>query len=199
MNTISGLTPHTARNSWPILEVLRNEFRALRSVLEIGSGSGQHATVVASELRHLVWQTSDRCENHSAIRRWLREASEPRVLDPIALDVLRDAYPAAKYDAVFSANTAHIMSMTAVRKMFDIVASVLQTDGVFCLYGPFRCDGEFNSASNADFHRSLREQDGAMGIRHLEELREIAISVGLRELGLYAMPANNLMVVWCRT
>jgi cyclopropane fatty-acyl-phospholipid synthase-like methyltransferase len=196
--TRAALAPHTARNCQPILEVLRTEFRAHKTVLEIGSGTGQHATTVVNELDDLLWQTSDRQQNHPAIRQWLQEAAVPGVLAPIALDVLSDAYPAQKYDAVFSANTAHIMSLVAVEKMFELVASVLRENGIFCLYGPFRQDGRFSSESNSNFHRSLRAKDKEMGIRHLEELDIFSATGGLRRKGLYAMPANNLMLVWRR-
>jgi len=194
----SALAPHTARNCQPILEALRTELRAYKTVLEIGSGTGQHATTIVRELDDLLWQTSDRQQNHAAIRQWLQEAAVPRVLPPIALDVLSDAYPTAEYDAVFSANTAHIMSLVAVERMFDLVACVLPENGIFCLYGPFRQDGVFSSESNSNFHFSLRAQDAEMGIRHLEDLDAFAASVGLRRRGSYAMPANNLMLVWRR-
>lgn len=196
--TRQALAPHTARNCQPILQVLRTEFSALESVLEIGSGSGQHATAIASELDGLVWQTSDRQQNHATIRQCLRDVAIPRVLHPLALDVLEDACPMDKYDAVFSANTAHIMSLLAVEEMFVVASSVLRAGGVFCLYGPFRQDGKFSSESNANFHKSLRAKKGEMGIRHLEALEKFAATGGLRRHGLYAMPANNLMVVWRR-
>ena len=192
-------SPYAARNSQPILEVLRTEFCALESVLEIGSGTGQHATTMTSELENLVWQTSDRQQNHPAIRQWLQEAAVARVLSPLALDVLSDAHAEKKYDAVFSANTAHIMSVVAVERMFDIAASVLRRGGIFCLYGPFRQGGEFSSESNLGFHCSLRAENSEMGIRHLEALDDFAAVGGLHRDGLYAMPANNLMAVWRRT
>ena len=197
--TRCALAPHTARNCQPILEVLRTEFSALESVLEIGSGYGQHATTIANELDGLLWQTSDRQQNHAAIRQWLQDAAMPRVLDPIALDVLKDAHPVEKYDAVFSANTAHIMSLVAVEKMFVVAATVLRAGGKFCLYGPFRQDGKFSSESNSNFHKSLRAQENEMGIRHLEEVDKFAAASALRRHGLYAMPANNLMLVWRQT
>jgi hypothetical protein len=153
---------------------------------------------VVNELDDLLWQTSDRQQNHPAIRQWLQEAAVPGVLDPIALDVLSDVHPAEKYDAVFSANTAHIMSLLAVEKMFDLVASVLRENGIFCLYGPFRQDGRFSSESNSNFHRSLRAKDKEMGIRHLEDLDAFSARRGLRREASYAMPANNLVVVWRR-
>ncbi len=193
-----ALAPHTARNCQPILEVLCTEFSALESVLEIGSGNGQHATAITNALDGLLWQTSDRQQNHAAIRQWLQDAETPRVLDPIALDVLKDTNPVDKYDAVFSANTAHIMSLVAVEKMFVIAATVLRAGGKFCLYGPFRQGGMFSSDSNSNFHNSLRAQEHEMGIRHLEDLDKFASASGLRRQGLYAMPANNLMVVWRR-
>jgi cyclopropane fatty-acyl-phospholipid synthase-like methyltransferase len=192
----SALAPHTARNCQPILEALRTELRAHKRVLEIGSGTGQHATTVVNELDDLLWQTSDRQQNHAAIRQWLQDAAMPRVLDPIALDVLKDAHPVEKYDAVFSANTAHIMSLVAVEKMFVVAAAVLRAGGKFCLYGPFRQDGKFSSESNSNFHKSLRAQDNEMGIRHLEDVDKFAAASALRRHGLYAMPANNLMLVW---
>ena len=122
----------------------------------------------------------------------------PQVLAPMALDVLIDAGPVETYDAVFSANTAHIMSKAAVERMFDLVATVLRTGGRFCLYGPFRCHGEFNSASNANFDQALRAEEGDMGIRDLEQLHAYAAAGGLQHTGLYAMPANNLIAVWQR-
>ncbi len=112
--TKRSMAAHTARNCEPILEVLRNEFQDSQSVLEIGSGSGQHATVFAADLDYLSWQTSDRNENHEEIRNWLAAAGLPNVLAPLSLDVLDASMAADAYDAVFSANTAHIMSINAV-------------------------------------------------------------------------------------
>ncbi len=194
--TEKPIAPHTRRNSEPILEVLRHEFRRANSVLEIGSGTGQHAVAFAAELGHLVWQTSDLEQNHAGIRAWLADASLPNLREPLSLDVRTATLGGKVYDAAFSANTAHIMSIAAVKKMFALVAGALQSGGVFCLYGPFRQDGEFNTSSNAEFHESLRSQDSAMGIRHLEELDEFATTGRMRRERLYAMPANNLIAVW---
>jgi cyclopropane fatty-acyl-phospholipid synthase-like methyltransferase len=191
-----ALSPHTARNLRSILEVLRVEFQSVRSVLEIGSGTGQHATGIACAMGQLDWQSSDRQCNHAAILAWLEQASQANVRAPLQLDVLSDAWPTEKYDAVFSANTAHIMSMAAVERLFALVAAVLRGAGKFCLYGPFRQDGKFNAASNEQFDGSLRSQDSAMGIRHLEELDVLGANNGLRRCGLYGMPANNMMAIW---
>jgi hypothetical protein len=99
---------------------------------------------------------------------------------------------------VYSANTAHIMGIDAVRRMFSVVGDALRADGVFCLYGPFRTDGRFNTQSNEQFDASLRRRDPEMGIRDLETLDEFAASRGLRRQRLYAMPSNNHIAVWTR-
>lgn len=193
---IGAIAAHTARNSAPILDVLRIEFRDAREILEIGSGSGHHATTFAAELQQLVWQTSDVDENLAQICRWLDSNAIPNVLPPLSLDVRTATLPNASYDGIFSANTAHIMSAAAVDQMFELAASVLRAQGVFCLYGPFRQQGEFNAPSNAAFHASLCAQDPAMGIRHLEDLDQFAAGCGLLRQQLYAMPANNCLAVW---
>ena len=188
--------PATERNAAAILDVLRVELGEAGSVLEIGSGTGQHAVTFAAALDHLTWQTSDRDENLDGINAWVADSGLDNVLQPLSLDVLRVETLPDHYDAVFSANTAHIMSSAAVTKMFALVAAALDEAGRFCLYGPFREGGEFNTASNAEFHRSLRQQDPDMGIRHLEDLDRYAKAGSMQRLRQYAMPANNLLVVW---
>ncbi len=187
-----------ARNADPILEVLRHEFRDSTDVLEIGSGTGQHAVHFAAGLDHLQWQTSDLDENHPAIRAWIADARLPNVSEPISLDVNTAELPTS-YDAVYSANTAHIMSIDEVVRMFELVARTLRPGGVFCLYGPFRRFGEFNTESNARFDASLRARDPSMGIRDLEELDAVGATHGLHRDNLYAVPSNNLVVIWTKT
>lgn len=188
--------PAAERNSGPILDVLRDIFAEPASVLEIGSGTGQHAVHFGRELPHLTWQTSDLEENHTGIRAWLEEADLPNVRPPIVVDVLTAKLPPSSYDAVYSANTTHVMSIVAVEKMFELVGTVLRTGGPFCLYGPFRQQGEFNAASNAQFDAKLRGQDPSMGIRDLEDLDRFAAVNGLRHRQLVAMPSNNYLAVW---
>ena len=186
----------TERNSQPILDVIRHEFRACHVILEIGSGTGQHAVAFGAELKQLTWQTSDRDENHAGILAWLDAAALSNIREPISLDVMTAKLPPASFDGVFSANTAHIMSFAAVKKMFALVGSTLKPAGVFCLYGPFRQNREFSTPSNAEFHQSLQNRDLAMGIRHLEALDALANTGNLLRTRLYAMPANNLLAVW---
>ncbi|MDH3338202.1 MAG: class I SAM-dependent methyltransferase [Gammaproteobacteria bacterium] len=190
--------PATERNKHAILGVIREEFRDCTSILEIGSGTGQHAVHFAAELGHLTWQTSDVQENHPGILAWLRDAALTNTYDPLVLDVLTARIPDEKYDGVFAANTAHIMPFEAVERMFSLTAAVLNNSGVFILYGPFRMGGQFNTPSNAAFHDSLRQQNPEMGIRHLEDLDRLAAAVGMRRVRLYAMPANNHIAVWIK-
>lgn len=187
------------RNARPVLEVLRQEFRHCRDVLEIGSGTGQHAVRFAAELDHLRWQTSDLAENHEGINAWIQASGLPNVRAPLSLDVMTADLPAASQDAAYSANTAHIMSFEAVTRMFALVGKALRPGGVFCLYGPFRKDGAFNTESNAAFDATLRSRDPTMGIRELEALDELAGDQGMWRVGLYAMPSNNLVAVWQKT
>ena len=132
-----------ARNAAPVLGVLRHELRDCSTVFEIGSGTGQHAVTFAAALPDLTWQTSDLGQSHDGIRAWIADAGAANVLPPLEFDVLSAAMPASAYDAVFSANTAHIMSYAAVCRMFELVGAMLNEAGVFCLYGPFSRAGAF--------------------------------------------------------
>ena len=198
---MSGMTDkpfseYAERNGAPILDVLRNEFANSTKVLEIGSGTGQHAARIAKALPYLQWQTSDLDENHDGILAWVNYSGLANLMQPLSLNVLTSDVPAAFCDAAFSSNTAHIMSIEAVQKMFDIVGNALTDRGVFCLYGPFRQGGEFNAPSNAAFHNTLRSRDPAMGIRHLESLDDYARDNNMARARLYTMPANNHIAVW---
>jgi len=190
--------PATARNRQAILEVLQVELASAVDVLEIGSGTGQHAVFFAQAMPNLLWQTSDRSINLDGIRAWVDDSSLNNVLPPLSIDVLENPQVGQTFDAVFSSNTAHIMSEAAVRKMFALVGQVLRPGGAFCLYGPFNIDGKFTSDSNAEFDRSLKEQDPAMGIRELDNLHRLAASNGMQPANHYALPANNQLIVWRR-
>jgi len=186
------------QNRDPILRVLRNELADKSRLLEIGSGTGQHAVYFAPEFPQLLWQTSDRAEMHSGIRAWLEEAALANVLPPLNLDVCADTWPQAGYDAVFSANTAHIMAWPQVECFIRGVGQVLQADGVFCLYGPFNYNGHYTSESNARFDAWLKSRDPLSGVRDFEALDELARAAGLVLKCDYAMPANNRTLVWSR-
>jgi SAM-dependent methyltransferase len=187
---------YAARNTAPILEILQHEFASATCVLEIGSGTGQHAVAFAAALDHLHWQTSDLDENHAGIRAWIDSAEVDNISPPLSLDVREAMVDRDGYDAVFSSNTAHIMGIDAVACMFSLVGEALRPGGVFCLYGPFRQGGKFNTRSNEDFDSNLRQRDSVMGIRDIEKLDELAAEAGLRRTRFYAVPSNNNVAVW---
>ncbi len=187
------------QNRAPIFAVLEPRVRDCEHLLEIGSGTGQHAVYFAADLPHLTWQTSDCRVNHAGIRAWLDEAGLPNVERPMALDVLEDEWPTGPFDAVFSANTAHIMPTDAVVAMFRGVGALLRDAGSFLLYGPFNVDGRFTSESNARFDAWLKQRDPRMGIRDMAWLNELAMDSGLRFREDLEMPANNRTLVWTKT
>jgi cyclopropane fatty-acyl-phospholipid synthase-like methyltransferase len=188
--------PATARNKDAILQVLQYEFRDCKSVFEIGSGTGQHAVYFAAAMHWLVWQTSELPENHEGIRAWIDSAKLPNVRPPLAYDAGTALGIGSRFDAVFSANTAHIMSMGEVGRMFSHVSQLLNPEGRFCLYGPFNENGRFTSDSNATFDAGLRARKSSMGLRDRQELNRLARENGMIELPRYAMPANNQLLIW---
>lgn len=190
--------PAVERNKNAILEVIRDEFRYCGSILEIGSGTGQHAIFFAGHMPWLTWQTSDLPANHDGISAWLQYANLVNVKAPIVLDVEQPLRINTRFDGVFSANTAHIMRFAAVECMIDKVAQCLIDGGKFCLYGPFNQNGGFTSESNMEFDASLKIQDPEMGIRNLEDLDAAAEEHALHRASLYAMPANNMIAVWIK-
>ncbi len=183
-------------NKEPIRAVLREVFAECRAVLEIGSGTGQHAVYFARHLSHLVWQPGDVAENLASINAWREEARLANVLAPLQLDVNHEPWPAVNADAVFSANTAHILSWPEVQRMFAGAAKVLERGGVFALYGPFNYGGQYTSASNARFDAWLKARDPLSGVRDFEALDTLAQAHGMTRLMDYAMPVNNRTLVW---
>ena len=186
------------QNREPILAVLREPFADRRRVLEIGSGTGQHAVYFAAELPHLVWQTADVPPHHPGIRAWLEDAGLPNVQPPLALDVSHTEWRSGRYDAVFSANTLHIMGWPEVEAFFAGVAAVLEPGGVLAVYGPFNYGGAFTSESNARFDAWLKARDPASGVRDFEAVDALARAHGLVLQQDVAMPANNRTLVWRR-
>jgi cyclopropane fatty-acyl-phospholipid synthase-like methyltransferase len=182
-------------NKAPILAVLLRLFSDIRTVLEIGSGTGQHGVHFAAAMPHLIWQTSDVEGNHPGIRVWLEEAALPNLRDPIPLDV-GGVWPVMAYDGVFSANTAHIMSWPEVELMFQGIGRVLEAGGCFALYGPFNYRGGYTSESNRSFDGWLKSRDPLSGIRDFEALDELAASNRLQLTEDVEMPVNNRILVW---
>ena len=188
-------SPACERNQGPILAVLQDWLPAGARVLEIGSGSGQHAAYFCQQIAGLTWQASERQDNLAALQAQLAALS-PSLPPAIALDVT-DAgqWPRQSFDAVFTANTTHIMPAPAVPLLLAGAARVLRPGGVLLLYGPFHDGGVHTAASNAAFDQHLRSLDPTMGVRDALELVEQAQGLGLVPLADVAMPANNRILV----
>ncbi|MEA5444315.1 DUF938 domain-containing protein [Gammaproteobacteria bacterium AB-CW1] len=190
------VSPACERNKGPIQAVLKCVFEQPGVILEIGSGTGQHAVHFARELSHLVWHTSEQPGALSPVQAWLASARLSNLHGPHALDVSAAEWPLSRVEGVFSANTAHIMHWPEVVAMFQGVGRILVAGGRFCLYGPFMRHGEHNSESNRAFDASLRQRDPGMGIRDIEDLNRLAGDAGLSWVAEHAMPANNRLLVW---
>jgi SAM-dependent methyltransferase len=189
--------PACERNREPILALLSERFADRRRVLEIGSGTGQHAVHFAAALPHLVWQCSDVAAHLPGIRMWLDEAALPNTPAPLQIDV-DDGLPSGDHDAVFSANTLHIMSWREVERLFEQLRHAMSAGALLVVYGPFNIGGRFTSASNAAFDASLRAGDPRRGIRDLEAVDALARRAGLLLLEDREMPANNRCLTWRR-
>ena len=184
------------RNRQPILDQLQHLIPPTGSVLEIGSGTGQHAEFFAEKLPGLLWQPSDRAENLPGLEARFSAQGPKNILPPLKLDVIRDKWPDAHFDAAFSANTAHIMHWEAVVAMFTGVAASLVTGARFCLYGPFNINARFTSQSNANFDAHLRAEDPKMGIRDMAEIESLANLHNMLLEQKLVMPANNFILVF---
>ncbi|MCX7195111.1 MAG: DUF938 domain-containing protein [Proteobacteria bacterium] len=187
-----------AQNQVPILEVLQEIFVNQQYVLEIASGTGQHAVYFGSALPHLTWQTSELEQNHAGILAWLNETKLPNVLPPVVIDVNDDQWPIEMVDTVFNANTVHIISWPEVERMFAGIARVLSAGGILCLYGPFNYGEMFTSESNAHFDAWLKSRDRNSGVRNFEAINQLAETHGLFLLKDVTMPSNNRTLVWQR-
>lgn len=184
------------QNRDPILAVLRPLLAEARSVLEIGSGTGQHAVYFGARLPHLTWHTSDLPANHAGIRQWLTEAGLPNLRPPIALDVTAGDWTVPAVDAVYTANTFHIVSDAAAAAMIAGVGALLPAGGRFIAYGPFNYGGRYTSESNARFDQWLKARDPDSGIKDFEALDALAHRAGMHLEQDTAMPANNRTLCW---
>ena len=187
------------RNSEPILEVLKaNIISSDRRLLEIGSGTGQHAVDFAPIFPQLEWFPSDLGANLPGIKMWLKEAKIPNLQQPVSLDVGKDDFPKLKFDVVYSANTFHIMHWKDCKSFMKTLGHRLREGSRTIIYGPFKYNGEFTSASNADFDEELKKRDPLSGIRSFEDVNTNMIKNGFELVHDYEMPANNRTLVYRR-
>lgn len=187
------------RNKEPILEVLQGTFKASTDVLEVGSGTGQHAVYFGHYLPHLEWQTSELAENIDGVQERLQQEGSNNVKPPLTLDVSQHPWPINDINAIFTANTLHIMSWENVIHFFQGVGNTLKSNGTLCIYGPFRYQGDYTSESNAHFDQYLKSRDSLSGIRDFEAVNQLAENQGLGFIKDYPMPANNQILVWKRS
>lgn len=184
-----------ANNQQPILEVIQPLFAEVDEVLEIGSGTGQHAVYFGRAMPHLRWQCGDRSENHDGINGWLEWAQLPNVLAPLNLDI-NEPWLIESVPAIFCANVIHIIDASEVEKLFAAIGKHLRKPGIVCFYGPYNYNGKFTSESNARFDLWLKARDPRSGIRDFEWVDALAQNAGLTLQADHAMPANNRCLVW---
>jgi len=186
------------RNKEPILEVLRIRFAGRARVLEIGSGTGQHAVHFARSLEHLIWHPTEQLTYLSDLAERVRLEGPPNLSVPTLLDVRQAIWPLRSVDAMFTANTLHIMSWPEVMALFRGIGNVLAPGGVLCIYGPFRYEGRYTSDSNQDFDRMLQERDPQSGLRDLQAITPLAGQYGLHLEEDHDLPANNRLLVFSK-
>ncbi|TPH12937.1 DUF938 domain-containing protein [Litorilituus lipolyticus] len=188
-------------NKTPILTVLSKELMHSKHLLEIGSGTGQHAVYFAKYLKHLTWQPSDLIINHKGINAWIDSSPTKNIKKPIEIDLntgWKQNSNIEPFDALFTANTLHIISWPLVIDFFQEVAKNFNSGATVCIYGPFKYQGKFTSESNANFDLWLKNRDIKSGIRDIEEILTLAESANLVLKNDYAMPAYNQLLVFTK-
>ncbi|WP_319379800.1 DUF938 domain-containing protein [Thiomicrorhabdus sp.] len=188
--------PSCEENKQIILESISPYLHQRREVLEIASGTGQHAIYFAERMPHLIWQTSDLIEAHPGIRQWITDSELENVLHPLALNVSENKWPSARFDAIFSANSFHIMGKSNVEDFFKNAANTLNNQAIVMIYGPFNYRGQFTSDSNARFDQWLKQRDPNSGIKDFEWCNQLAQQAELSLLDDISMPQNNRLLVW---
>jgi SAM-dependent methyltransferase len=186
------------RNKNPILEVLRETFAARSDVLEIGSGTGQHAVYFAAQLPHLVWHATEQLAYLADLAARVQAEGGANLTQPTVLDVRQSIWPVLSVDAAFTANTLHIMSWAEVLALFRGIGRTLAPGGTFCVYGPFRYEGRYTSPSNAEFDRMLQARDPESGLRDITAVTKLATGVGLQLVADHDLPAFNRMLVFTK-
>ena len=186
------------RNKGPILEVLRVAFADRTQVLEIGSGTGQHAVHFAAHLTHLTWHPTEQLAYLADLASRVKLEGTRNLRQPTVLDVKQSVWPLRSVDALYSANTLHIMSWVEVEAMFRGVDAVLAPHGVVCIYGPFRYEGRYTSDSNRDFDLMLKDRDPLSGLRDVTDLGALAGRHSLRLRVDHDLPANNRLLEFVR-
>ena len=183
-------------NKQPILQVIQTVFNKPATVWEIGSGTGQHACYFAKKLPHITWQTTDKEENRQGLDSWIEEANLKNLPTSLRLNVTDKTWPCQQIEALFTANTLHIMHWQDVENLFSRLENYLSEKAVGCIYGPFNYNGQFTNSSNEEFNQWLKMRDPESGIRDFEAIETLAKTAGLMLKNDYEMPANNRLLVF---
>lgn len=195
------MRPHSTScddNREPILSCIKPYLKDCKTLLEIASGTGQHAVYFAPDLPHLNWQPSELQEHISGIKQWLESSTSLNVLPPIELDVSTH-WPIQKYDAIFSANSLHIMNHQLVEDFFKGISQVIKHGGVCLIYGPFNYNKQYTSDSNQRFDQWLKQRGEGSCIKDFESINVLANSANLSLVNDHDMPANNRLLVFKAT
>ena len=191
-------SPAAEKNKGPILEALRERLPLRAQVLEVGSGSGQHALHFTEALPKLRWQPTERPDGLTALAANLAAVRRATILPPLALDLAAGSWPSGPFDAVYAANVMHIVSVPLGEALLRGAASVLREGGQLLLYGPYKFGGTFTTESNAEFDRWLKAQDPASGVREFEAVARVAETAGLELGDNRAMPSSNQLLCFFR-
>ena len=186
------------RNKEPILAVLRTCFADRTEVLEVGSGTGQHAVHFARHLMHLTWHPTEQLSHLEDLTARVQREGGKNLRAPTVLDVRQTVWPVRSVDALFTANTLHIMSWTEVVALYHGTGAVLVPGGIMCVYGPFRYEGRYTSDSNREFDAMLRERDPASGLRDIQAVSQLAREYGMRLMADHDLPAFNRLLVFAK-
>lgn len=193
------MSPSCERNREPILKVLKDFITPNdRRLLEVGSGTGQHAVYFAPSFPYLEWHPTDKADTIKGIKHWMQEAHIPNIMAPVRLEIGKDDFPKLKFDVVFTANTFHIMHWKESKSFIKLLGHRLREGSRAIFYGPFKYSGEFTSPSNEAFDRQLKESDPLSGIRSFEDVNNAMIKNGFELIDDIEMPANNRILVYNR-
>ena len=191
-------SPSVFRNRNPILEILKEYIHDDTTLLEIGSGTGEHAVYLAPYFPKTFWVTSDVKGNHRTIIERLKIHKLKNISGPETLQIGHDDFPKKRFDYVFTANTLHIMSWKENKTLFKLLGKRLREGALVLIYGPFNYNGDFTSASNKEFDSHLRERNPKSGIRSFEDIKSSLEKFGFKFLMDHQMPANNRLLVFER-
>jgi len=199
MNPMKPFAESSEQNKQDILAIIQPLFSKLKRVLEIASGTGQHAVYFSQVMPNLNWQPSDLENALPGIQSWVNDSGLENLNHPLALDVSSINWPQQTFDAIFTANSLHIMSQQHVKDLFSNVGRVLDTNGLIAVYGPFNYHGQFTSQSNQHFDGWLKSRNPDSGIKEFEWCNELAENAGFKLIEDHEMPQNNRILVWQKT